>query len=71
MAKIVKYDQDGNEVFFDHAIDARQAVESGQFFHTNPTAKKEKAEETELRGEKADKKNNKVKTPKDEIDTEE
>ena len=58
MAKIVKYDQDGNEVFFDHAIDARQAVESGQFFHTNPV------EKTKSSGEVKPKEVNETKTSK-------
>ena len=58
MAKIVKYDQDGNEVFFDHAIDARQAVESGQFFHTNPV------EKTKSSGEVKPEETNETKTSK-------
>jgi hypothetical protein len=34
MSKIVRYDENGKEVFFDYGIDAREAVATGRFFET-------------------------------------
>ena len=36
MNKIVRYDENGKEVYFDYGIDAREAVASGRFFETPP-----------------------------------
>lgn len=36
MSKIVRYDENGKEVYFDYGIDAREAVASGRFFETPP-----------------------------------
>lgn len=36
MSKIVRYDENGKEVYFDYGIDAREAVMSGRFFETPP-----------------------------------
>ncbi|MFA7674144.1 MAG: hypothetical protein WCY62_09880 [Clostridia bacterium] len=36
MSKIVMYDENGNEVYFDYGVDAREAVMSGRFFETPP-----------------------------------
>jgi hypothetical protein len=37
MAKIRLFDKDGKEVFFDYAVDAREGIEKGFYFETNPT----------------------------------
>ena len=56
MAKIVKYDAEGNEVYFDYHVDAREAVASGSFFDESPilTKKEEKIveEQTPKKGRK-------------------
>lgn len=36
MGKFIRYDEKGNEVFFDYGIDAREAVATGRFFETPP-----------------------------------
>jgi hypothetical protein len=36
MAQHLRYDADGNEKIFLHAVDAREAVELGFYFETNP-----------------------------------
>lgn len=45
MSKILKYDSEGNEVYFHHAVDAKEAVASGQFFDSNPKKKDELVKE--------------------------
>lgn len=57
MAKIVKYDAEGNEVYFDYPVDAREAVTSGNYFDENPVSvkKEEKVveEQTPKKGRKS------------------
>ena len=57
MAKIVKYDTEGNEVYFDYPVDAREAVTSGNYFDENPVSvkKEEKVveEQTPKKGRKS------------------
>ena len=57
MAKIVKYDTEGNEVYFDYPVDAREAVASGNYFDENPVSvkKEEKVveEQTPKKGRKS------------------
>lgn len=59
MSKIVKYDAEGNEVCFDYAVDAREAVASGQFFDVDPVKIEKKIEEPKV--EKVSKKEKKIK----------
>ena len=59
MSKILKYDSEGNEVYFHHAVDAKEAVASGQFFDSNPKKKDELVKEEPKKNNKK-----KVKTQK-------
>lgn len=47
MAKHMRYDKDGNEVYFNHAVDAREGVQMGFFFETPPEKEVEKKAEKE------------------------
>lgn len=53
MSKILKYDVAGNEVYFDYAIDAREAVASGLFFDEKPVKEKNEEPKTEKKEKKA------------------
>lgn len=48
MAKHMRYDKDGNEVYFTHAVDAREGVQMGFFFETPPEKEIEKKVEKEV-----------------------
>ena len=68
MSKIVKYDAEGNEVYFDYPVDAREAVATGSFFDEKPV----KAKEEEPKPEKKEKKVKEEIIPEDlKIDIEE
>lgn len=61
MSKIVKYDAEGNEVYFDYPVDAREAVASGMFFDENPVKTEKKVEEPKI--EKKEKKSKEETVP--------
>ena len=72
MSKIVKYDAEGNEVYFDYAVDAREAVASGFFFDEKPVKVKEEGSKEEPKSEKKEKKVKEEIIPEDlKIDIEE
>lgn len=45
MAQHLRYDKDGNKVYFNHAVDAREGVQMGFFFETPPEKEVEKEPE--------------------------
>ena len=52
MAQHLRYDAKGNEKYFLHAVDAREAVEMGFYFETNPVKDAEKRAQIKKDAEK-------------------
>jgi len=57
MGKYLRYDKEGKEVYFNHAVDAREGVQLGHYFETNP--KEDEAKEKKMKEDSDAKKESK------------